>query len=138
MFRTFRFLGSIVLTSLFLLFYVTREFYRFLSPLQTDATLLANNSQHCWMSHVPFVCTPCGMLLRVIGSCCAKFETSQTLSYMQTDAIRPNNVGRTVTLTALVAAFYYCIASWRTVENIASVGWALKAIHSQICSYVSH
>ena len=78
------------------------------------------------------------MLLRVIGSCCAKFETSQTLSYMQTDATRPNNVGRTVTLTALVAAFYYCIASWRTVENIASVGWALKAIHSQICSYVSH
>ena len=52
MFRTFRFLGSIVLTSLFLLFYVTREFYRFLSPVQTDATLLANNSQHCWMLHV--------------------------------------------------------------------------------------
>ena len=57
---------------------------------------------------------------------------------MQTEATTPNDVGRTVTLTALLAAFYYCIASWRTVENVASVGWALKAIHSQICSYVSH
>ena len=23
-----------------------------LSPMQTDATMLANNSQHCWMLHV--------------------------------------------------------------------------------------
>ena len=43
-----------------------------LSPLQTDATLLANNSQHCWMLHVASVCTPgpvacCWMLLRVIA-----------------------------------------------------------------------
>ena len=36
--------------------------------MQTDATILANNSQHCWMLHVASVCTPC----------CAKFETGQT------------------------------------------------------------
>ena len=54
------------------------------------------------------------------------------------EATTPNDVGRTVTLTALVAAFYYCIASWRTVENVAIVGWALKAINSQICSYFSY
>ena len=34
------------------------------SPVQTDATLLAKNSQHCWMLHV--------------ACCCAKVETGQT------------------------------------------------------------
>ena len=46
--------------------------------MQTDATLLANNSQHCWMLHVAPVCTPCCMLLDVVACCCAKFETDQT------------------------------------------------------------
>ena len=46
--------------------------------MQTDATLLANNSQHCWMLHVASVCTPCRMLLDVVACCCAKFETGQT------------------------------------------------------------
>ena len=32
--------------------------------MQTDATLLVNNSQHCRMLHVAFICTPCCMLLR--------------------------------------------------------------------------
>ena len=35
-----------------------------LSPVQTDATLFPNNSQHCWMFHVASVCTLCCMLLR--------------------------------------------------------------------------
>ena len=38
-----------------------------LSPVQTDATLVANNSQHCWMLHVASVCTRCCMLLRVVA-----------------------------------------------------------------------
>ena len=33
------------------------------------------------------------MLLRVIRSCCAKFETGQTFRYAQTDATTPNIVG---------------------------------------------
>ena len=49
-----------------------------LGCVQTDATLLTNNSQHCWMLHVASVCTPCCMLLDVVACCCAKFETSQT------------------------------------------------------------
>ena len=49
-----------------------------ISPVQTDATLLANKSQHCWMLHVVSVCTPCCMLLDVVACCCAKFETGQT------------------------------------------------------------
>ena len=32
-------------------------------------------------------------LLHVVGSCCPKFETGQTLSYVQTNASIPNNVG---------------------------------------------
>ena len=38
-----------------------------LGCVQTDATLLANNSQHCWMLHVASVCTPCCMLLDVVA-----------------------------------------------------------------------
>ena len=55
--------------------YLTRGI---LSSVRTDATLLANNSQHCWMLHVASVCTPCYMLLDVVACCCAKFETGQT------------------------------------------------------------
>ena len=45
--------------------------------MQTDATLFpANNSQHCWMLHVASVCTPCCMLLRVVGSCCIRLHTN--------------------------------------------------------------
>ena len=33
--------------------------------MQTDATLLANNSQQFWMLHVMAVCTPCCMFLGV-------------------------------------------------------------------------
>ena len=53
--------------------------------VQTDATLLANNSQYCWMLHLASVFTLCCMMLRVVGSCCAKFETGKTFSPAQTD-----------------------------------------------------
>ena len=49
-----------------------------LNPMPSDATLLAINSQNFCMLHVASVCTPCCMLLRVVGSCCAKFETIHT------------------------------------------------------------
>ena len=35
-----------------------------------------NNSQHCWMLHVASVCTPCFMLLHVVGSCCIRLLTT--------------------------------------------------------------
>ena len=62
--------------------------------MQTEATELANNFQHCWMLHVASVFTPCCMLLCVVGSCCAKFETGQTFSCVQTDATTPTIVGQ--------------------------------------------
>ena len=40
--------------------------------MQTNATLLANNSQHYWMLHVVSVCTSFCMLLGVVGSCCVR------------------------------------------------------------------
>ena len=54
-------------------------------------TAQMKRTQHYWMLHVASGCTPYCMLLRVVGSCCAKFETGQTLSYVQTDATTPNN-----------------------------------------------
>ena len=35
--------------------------------MQTDATWLANNSCHCWMLHVTFVCTSCCILLEDVA-----------------------------------------------------------------------
>ena len=58
-------------------------------------------TQHCWPTTPkiagfyilrPF-CTPCCMLLHAVRSCCAKFETGQTFSSLQTDAITANNAG---------------------------------------------
>ena len=48
--------------------------------MQTLGTLLANKTQHCWAQHVASVCTPCCVLLRLVGtlSCWMKFETGQT------------------------------------------------------------
>ena len=68
-----------------------------LNPMQTGSTLLANNPKLCWILRVAPVCTPCCMLLRVVGSCCAKFETDQTFRYVQTDARTPNNVASVCT-----------------------------------------
>ena len=42
---------------------------RYLRPVQTLATLLANKTQHCWAQHVTRVCTPCCVLLRVVATC---------------------------------------------------------------------
>ena len=47
------------------------------SPLSQGQDPALNNSQYCWMLHVVSICTPCCMLLCVVGSCYAKFEPSQ-------------------------------------------------------------
>ena len=59
--------------------------FRMLKP-RASGHMLADNSQHCWMLHLALVFTSFCMLLRVAGSCCAKFETVQTFSYVQKDA----------------------------------------------------
>ena len=47
--------------------------------MQTNATMLASNFQYCWILHFASFYT----------CCCAKFETGQTFSYVQTDATTP-------------------------------------------------
>lgn len=56
---------------------------KFLSPVQTDTTLLANLSQHCWMLHLASVCTPCCTLLRFVESCSPKLENGGTCKRTQ-------------------------------------------------------
>ena len=49
------------------------------SAVKTEVLFfLANNSQYFCILHVASVCASCCNLLRVVGSCCAKFETCQT------------------------------------------------------------
>ena len=49
-------------------------------------------------------CVRLHTLLHVVGSCCAKFETDQTLSYVQTDETTPIIVGPT--MLGVVASVY--------------------------------
>jgi len=53
-----------------------------LSPVQSDARFLANNSQHCWMLHVASVCTLCCMLSELLRKHCWHFEQFIFMSLM--------------------------------------------------------
>ena len=55
--------------------------------MQTDATLLAKNSQHCWMLHVASVCARCCVLLGVIAQSLKPVKPST--SYKQAQQV-PN------------------------------------------------
>ena len=79
------------------------------SPVQTDATLLANSPLHCWMLYVGSVCIPCYMLLRVVGNCCSMFETGKTLSDVQLTQQLPTWLGAVGQLcwVRLPAAWYW-------------------------------
>ena len=48
--------------------------------MQTDATLLTNNSQHCWMLHVPSVYTHFCVLLDVVACCCESLKPVKLFS----------------------------------------------------------
>ena len=59
-------------------------FYRVMNKAPCERT-----QQCCQQLPTLLDVTPCVLLhilLRVVGSCCAKFETGQTFSYVQTDA----------------------------------------------------
>ena len=63
--------------------------------------LLANNSQHCWKLHVVSVCTPCCMLLCVVGRLLSKvWNRSNFKSYSN----RCNIVGRHLPILLSVVA----------------------------------
>ena len=55
--------------------------FNLLSPVQTEAALLANKSHHCTLllqMHVASLCTPCCMFTHAFACYCPKFETGQT------------------------------------------------------------
>ena len=79
-FKSFYYLLAPILDN----FQLLSQFLLFLNPVQTDALLVANNSQH--FLGAASVCTPCCMLLTFAGSGCAKLETRQTFSHVQTNA----------------------------------------------------
>ena len=43
-----------------------------------ERNMLHNIAQYCWAQYVAFVWTPCWTMLHDVGTCCVKFETSQT------------------------------------------------------------
>ena len=62
------------------------------NPGSTPAEDACKQTQHRWPSISNIViccvafCAPCCIFLRALGSCCAKFGTDQTFSYVQSDA----------------------------------------------------
>ena len=66
------------------------------SPVQTDTPLLANNSQHCWMLHVPPFGHPvacCCVLLRVVTQ---SLKPVEPLAMCKRDATTLNIVWPTI------------------------------------------
>ena len=62
-----------------------------LSPVQMDTNIAG-------ILYVASVCACVGLqtLLHVVGSCCAKFQTGQMFSHVQTNATTPSFVGPTM------------------------------------------
>ena len=89
-----------------------------LRPVQTLGTLLANKTQHCWAQHVASVCTPCCVLLRLVGHCWMKFDTSNksqqhatthNMVCKRSQHVGPNNVASCwpTMLRAFARAFWF-------------------------------
>ena len=73
-----------------------------LRPFPLDFTVMSlkprANGRNIFGQQLPTLldsihCVRLHTLLHDVGSCCAKFETGQTFSYVQTDVTTPNNVG---------------------------------------------
>ena len=115
-----------------------------LSPVQTDATVLANNSQHCWMFYVASVCTPCCMLLDVVACCCAKFETGQTFQPTTPNiSFVPWSPKRSATmLDPFAQLFQHCWGHARSLRMVYNdcMGCILPTMHrrSQHCCELLH
>ena len=108
-----------------------------LGPVQTDATLFATSSQHCWMSHVASVCTPCCMLLRKVWNW-SNFSANNSQHFfcsMITKA-KGNNVGSVC--TALPTLLGPCTLIMHGLQRL--MGCILYTMHcrSQTCWELLH
>ena len=64
--------------------------YESISPVQTDATLLASQQLPTLLDVT--CCVRLDTLLHVVTCCCTKFETGQTFTYVPTEATTPNAI----------------------------------------------
>ena len=108
-----------------------------LGPVQTDATLFATSSQHCWMLHVASVCAPCCMLLRKVWNW-SNFSANNSQRFfcsMIAEAKR-NNVGSVC--TALPTLLGPCMLIMHGLQRL--MGCILSTMHcrSQTCWELLH
>ena len=96
--------------------------------MQTDATLLANNSQNCWMLHVASIYTPCWMFLDVVACCCAKFETGQTFQPTTPNiSFVPLSPKRSATmLDPFAQLFQHCWGHARSLRMVYKDVWVVS------------
>ena len=93
----------------------------FLNPVQTDATLLANNSKHCWIKNVTY----CVRLHTLLRDCCCVLlgVVGQSLK----PPVKPfSPVQRDATLLGDVASVItYSCSSW----GLLPYGLLSRSIH---------
>ena len=85
-------------------------------------------TQHCWMLHVGSVCTPCCMLLDVIGCCCAKFEIGQIFQPTTSNtSFVPWSPKRSATmLDPFTQLFQYCWGHARWLRMVYKDLWVVS------------
>ena len=83
---------------------------------QQFPTMLAS----CWSTILRPFAHPVGSCC-IVGSCCAKFETGQTLSYAQTDANIPNNVRPFAHPVVCCCVVGSCCAKFETGQTLSYV-----------------
>ena len=66
------------------------------------------------------------MLLRVVGSCCAKFETSQMFNHLQRGATSSNFIGPTILGVVATTNFTF---SFKNLRAYARKNYATLEIH---------
>ena len=95
--------------------------------MQTDPTLLANNTQHCWAQQCCDLLRPFAWNHDNVGTCCVKFETGQTFRPMQTDAtLLANNTQQCWELLALVGSVCMGLKTGSIFEGTLVRGWELN------------
>ena len=99
-----------------------------LGYVQTDATLLANNSQHGLMLHVVSVCTLWRMLLDAVACCCAKFESGQTFqaTTLNISFVLWSPKHSTTMLDLFAQLFQHCWGHARSLRMVSKVLWVVS------------
>ena len=86
--------------------YILHPFAQTVVATQPLGALRDDPKNGCVADHIT-----CCMLLGVVGRCCAKFETVQTFSYVQTDATTLDTSSVGPTMLRVVASVYGTFSS---------------------------